>query len=576
VCRVALLGLLACALLSCKDGRTGNKPPSKCGDGCSTDKVCVEELGCVDCIPGSKACASSDRTATCDESGRYVPGVECNGAAREVCDDGVCREGCTAAALHRSNIGCEYWPVDLPQYCDLTGFAGICERDDDFAVLVTNLNAFSVHVTVERNDAAFGQPAQLGLVLERDVPARAVEVLRLPQREVDGSNNTDPDNFSGLSARAYRLTSDGPVVAYQLNTLAETDSIDASALIPTASLDTRYRAITVPTLVIDMAGLKARNRAFVTIVGTEAGTHVKVTAGGHVVAGGGVADTPRGGMIEATLGPFEVLHLAGDFTGGITGQLREGDLSTTIVESDAPVAVFSGHLCSTVTGPMGSPQPPMGQDGCCCDHLEEQVPPTTALGASFAVTRSPRRSMTTYVEPDVYRIVADRPDTQITTNLPAPWNSFTVGPDDVVELWAQTDFVLTATGPVLLAQLLVGQNWGAGTGDPSMTYMPPIDQARDDYVFLVPQTYAQNFVVVGRERDVPVRIDGNPVGAACQITTVGVLAGKTYESMVCPLAAGAHTLDADRPVTLIEYGYGDTGSIAYVGGTDYEIINPIL
>jgi hypothetical protein len=205
------------------------------------------------------------------------------------------------------------------------------------------------------------------------------------------------------------------------------------------------------------------------------------------------------------------------------------------------------------------------------------VPPASALGKKFAVTRSPQRSTADdYVEVDVWRILADKPGTTVTTSLPAPWSSFTLDENQMVEFWSQTNFVLEASEPVLLAQFLVSQDSGPGTGDPSLTFMPPVDQARAQYVFLVPETYDKNYAVVGRATGASVKIDDQEVPGEfgdCQVTAIGTIGTTSYEALVCPLEAGIHRLVADQPVSLVAYGYGMTGSIAYVGGADVKQIN---
>ena len=566
---LSLLSLVACGPTAGGDDQDAGGGDAR-GDGplcsgiCPGGLVCIPDLGCVQCTPGTTYCASTERVMSCDEAGTGHQVDTCDILNGQTCVLGSCMAACDAAAQNRSNVGCEYWPVDLPQYCDMTiPMGAICERTDPYAVLVANLNEFNVHVVIDQNEAAPGEALQLTTVDERDVGAGGLAVITLPQREIDGSDNTNPETLSGLTSRSYRLTASGPVVAYQINTLYETDSIDASLLIPTSALDTRYRTISWPSAVLDVAGVHSRNRSFVTIVGTAAGTHVTVTAGGHVVAGPGVAETLKDGVIEADLGPFDVLHLGGT-TSGLSAPAAEGDLTGTVVESTLPVVVYAGHVCANVGTPTLT-------DCCCCDHLEEQVPPASALGKQFAVTRSAPRSS----EGDWWRILADKPATTVTTNLPAPNDSFTLDENVVYEFYATTDFVLDASGPVLLAQFIVGQD-AAGTGDPSLTFMPPIDQARKTYVFLVPETYDLNYAVIGRQAGTALRIDGQLAPGefgACQVNSIGTIGGTAYESVRCPLDTGVHTLDADAPVSLIEYGYGTTGSIAYVGGADVKRIN---
>ena len=50
-------------------------------------------------------------------------------------------------------------------------------------------------------------------------------------------------------------------------------------------------------------------RAFLTIVGTRPGTHVRVHTRAAVIPGGSIPATPEGGTIEASLEPFDVVNL---------------------------------------------------------------------------------------------------------------------------------------------------------------------------------------------------------------------------------------------------------------------------
>src|ERR1051325_8993721 len=78
----------------------------------------------------------------------------------EECSGGVCVTACAKASAERSNVGCEYWPVDLDnEYSQFNDAAG-----QQFAVVLANTSSFVVNVTVEQNDADPGQPPQLRTV----------------------------------------------------------------------------------------------------------------------------------------------------------------------------------------------------------------------------------------------------------------------------------------------------------------------------------------------------------------------------------------------------------------------------
>jgi hypothetical protein len=153
-------------------------------------------------------------------------------------------------------------------------------------------------------------------------------------------------------------------------------------------------------------------RAYVTIVGTVQGTQVSVKPGWRIMGNARCLPRRRGGTISLTIGPFDVLNLETD-----DATLEEcvamqtppycAELTGTIVESSEPVVVFSGTEESGVGIPYDAPKPPSWNEqsnGCCNQHLEEQLLPIESFGKNFLVTRSPLRSDPTYTwweEPDI-------------------------------------------------------------------------------------------------------------------------------------------------------------------------------
>src|SRR5439155_16137445 len=103
--------------------------------------------------------------------------------------------------------------------------------------------------------------------------------------------------------------------------------------------------------------------------------------------------------------------------------------------------------------------------------------------------------------------------------------------------------VAEATEPLAIAQMLVSQEytespkWG---GDPSLTIFPPVDQFRKDYLFLVPTSWAADFVVIAMPEGTNVSIDGTPIGPECDGGSAGDVAGVHYVSRRCPIKEGAH------------------------------------
>lgn len=571
-------------VLRCTGGAA--QPVETCTDG----RICVDGIGCAVCRPGYYTCDGQDlRVCRADGSGwdterTCLSDEVCSAAGRA----GTCRGACEEAVARRSNIGCEYFAVDLD---NAESYGGLVTEDawsEQFAVAIANPSNLPAQVRVWVNDAPVGSPPLERLVYQGIVDPRTVLEIPLDQREVDGPMTANPDRRgTWLSSHAYRITSNYPIVAYQFNPIVQSFSNDASLLIPVSGLDTHYRVIGWPTanpieLPGNVEGIP--DHSYVTIVAVHPGTtHVRVTLGGPIVGdnfGLGIGPADAGDVLEFDLGQYDVLNLESD---GIPG-----DLTGTIVESSQPVAVFSGGergIAPYRTDGVPAPPGEMPEDWCCTEHLEEQVFPTSAWGRDFVVTRSPQRGRT-WAEPDIYRIMADRHRTTVTTNLPGPNASFTLEPGQWREFYAQESFVLRADHPVSLQQITVSQGWVGDWkpdhgGDPDMLLFPPYQQYRESYVFLTPSTFSADYVVISAPVGAQVLLDGRDVNAdefdpSCSYELAGELEGVSYQAITCRVEDGAHTVDATMPVGIMVYGYYSVGSYGYVGGSDLEQINPLI
>jgi hypothetical protein len=532
---------------------------------CPLDKTCVPQKGCLDCRPGEDTCVGNEVRA-CGDDGK--PGAlvkTCDVGKGERCSRGVCKSACDAVADSPSNVGCEFWAADLDNVKN-----GIDDAaNKPWGLVLSNAGDATATVTIERNDALPGEPPKLAVVQKLVIARDELKTLVLPPREVDGSEkglNEGPGTF--LSSKALRVTSDVPLVVYQFNAFEPTFSNDASLLLPRNGLGKIHRVLGyVTSKPIKLPLINIVDHAFVTVIGTTPGTKVRVTLGQAIVAGGTVPAKKKGEVVEATLGPFDVLNLESD---GLPG-----DMTGTIVEADAPVAVFSGTEGSVAPVTKGVPTPPGWEEGstCCVDHLEEQVFPVTAMGKKYVVTRSPVRSSTSYREPDILRFMGVAEAATVTTTLPAPWDKFTLAPGEMRETWTRDDVIVESTAPVAIGQILVSQQYvdGAYKGDPSLTIFPSVEQYRQSYLFLVPPRWDSNYVVISAPVGAVVKIDGvEPTG--CVIEPSGKLGAVDYESRRCPVKDGVRRVTGDKPFGVTAYGYGFAGSYAFTGGADVKPI----
>ncbi len=539
--------------------------------------VCVAELGCVTCVPGRPYC-EGERAMTCDEDGMGLTLAEdCTLEEGQVCDPvtGTCAGLCELAERERSNVGCEFWAVDLDNWYGTDVFNPDASGEQ-FALVVTNPGDTWLTVTVEQNDAGPGEPLDLATVWQEPVGPLALTQIDLPQREVDGSVlNQNEGTGTALTSHAYRVTSTAPVVVYQFNPVYQMHTNDASILIPTHALDTGYLVLGYQGIgsAVNPLNPSSTNYSFLAIVGIEPGTEVDVALSADIASGGPVVTwTGAGSTVHASLGQFDVLNLEGHCPPGMTALacMSSGvtDFTGTRVTSTAPVAVFAGVECTNVVPPT------CGSDSCCCDHLEDQVFPTISLGKKFVAPHSPYRGGS---EDDLWRVIADRDGTSVTTNLPGAYSSFALDAGEFMEIWTSDSFVIEASDPVLVGQYLASQGCtGSATGDPSFTIFPPVEQYRSDYTFLVPATFDGDNAMIVVAEGTSATIDGVDVGAGpsgCDSFAGGSIDGVTWDVLHCPLVDGVHRLEADAPVGLGVYGYGPAGSYAYPGGTSLERIN---
>lgn len=598
-------------LTRCDDGR-----PTILDDCGARGQVCAPSLlKCTPCVPNEASCDGLD-VVRCTADGQRRDKVEtCDATRGFACRRGSCTQLCEQAAREHSNVGCEYWAVDLDNAVTSQGNAAA----QQYAVVVSNAEPDLVAtVTVEEDTAAVGKPQALRTIATARVGPHSLEVFKLGPKEVDGSapGTFDTGTDTALSRGAFRIRTDVPIVAYQFNPLENVNvfSNDASVLLPTAALGGgggRSYVIggwpqTLATSEDPSTNFGIDLRAFLTIVGTAPDTKVHVKSTARIVGGGPIPDgVAKGGAFDVTLQPFEVLNLeTGEFNGDFTGSL---------LDASGPVAVFVGSEASDA--PFYAS---LASRSCCADHLESQAVPLRAVGKRYVMGRMPNRTkalraagspVAPFDEPELYRIVASHDGTTtVTTTLPPPWDKFALqGEGADLTISAHQDFVLEATQPVLVADVQTSQEAagvarGLPGGDPSLSFVPPVEQWRSDYVLLTPDKYSFDFLVVTAPVSAAVYIDGLRVdGKVCEVAPGDGLDEAERKAKdppylvyrcqlsfpaIDPEAAppanvlpgrqndGVHRVQSDYPVGVMVYGFDAFVSYAYAGGTELRDINP--
>ena len=568
-------------------------------------------LTCTPCKPDATTCDGQD-LVRCAPDGQSKAKLEtCDAGKGFACRRDACVSLCLEAAAGKSNIGCEYWGVDLDNAVTNSGNAAA----QQYAIIVSNPQPdIAAVVTIEEETAAVGEPSKTRLVGTSSVGSGHLEVFKLGPKEVDGSppGLFDQGTGTALTRNAFRVRSTVPIIAYQFNPLDNVSvfSNDASLLLPTSALGARAGESrsyvvagwpqTIATSEDPNTNFASDLRAFLTIVGTTPDTKVHLKTTERVVPGGpfpsGLAKNEE---VDITLQPFDVLNLE---TGGFNA-----DFTGSLIDSTAPIAVFVGSEASDA--PFFTS---LSKRSCCADHLEDQLTPIRAVGLRYVIGRVPNRTralsaagavISPFEEGEMYRVVATSAgNTQIKTSLPPPWDAFSLdGEGANVTIPAFQDFTLDASKPVIVADIQVSQEAagiksGLPGGDPSLTFLPAIEQWRTDNVFLTPDKYMFDFVIVAAPAGAKVYLDGLPIdGALCEVApgdglTTEQRLGRPSAFFIyrCQLSFpvidpsvaapnnvqpgrqndGVHRVQADAPVGVIVYGFDNFVSYAYAAGTE--------
>ena len=633
------------------------------------NQLCLPDFGgCVDCNPGGLSCDDDNNVIQCNDTADGTEVIEtCEVSEGQVCRGGRCVDLCDVAVMDQSYVGCTFFSADLDNAA--IGF-GRDASSQQYAVVISNPSDLETEVVVEVNDAPYGSPPIIREIERVTLVSGDLETIALPRREVDGSSSNqvctdtpgcpsgeqcvcagsppcycrvsaeasglNDGTHSALTSQGYRIRSTLPIIAYQFNPLDNVGvfSNDASLLLPTSAIGDQYTVVSwMQTIAdadcdvsdpacVDVDFDPSRDdedlRATLTIMGTEPGTAVTVTMGaltGTTVAGGGVPALSPGESFETTLGPFDVLNIETD---GLNT-----DFTGTRIEATAPVSVFVGSEASDA--PRFNTY---ATRRCCADHLEEQLFADSTLGSSFSIARMPPRTVAlngAFLDPAMdsvaevdetewLRIVAVAAGTTtVTTTLPPPDDRFTLEQGAGLILPVTGDFLMSTVDrkPLAVLQVLPSQqalgipSYYPG-GDPAIIAVPPIEQYRQDYVFLTPDQYAFDFVVITADRATEVRLDGERIDAAsdsrkCTVSDADGIArvpGDPPASKVvyrCQLSFpdiqlscdpsdeaclagiqegvqddGVHRVLADGEVGVVVYGFDAFVSYAYAAGLDLE------
>lgn len=447
-------------------GGGGDGPPAVCPV-CSEDKTAV-----IDCDGNATACPLD-----------------------QACNEGLCMNACEAAAKNSSSVGCEYYAVDMD--------GAATASDACYTVFVANTSPGQVHIKAEWN----------GLELN------LAEYAKLPQGQGQAVTYAPYDPVAGLApgkvailflaygppgiggnvtcpvpaaigtdaqidgtgfGKAFRITTDLPVVAYQMLPYGggRAAVTGASLLIPTSAWGTSYVAVGgYEDPATDPPPFGVPEGPSYNIVATEDGTSVTLRPNNAIVGGGGLPAGQAWQPYTFTLNRGQYAQFT-QFKG----------LSGSPVSADKPVGVFGGHTVMYV-------------DGCCADHGEQMLAPSRALGSAYvAAPHADRKPSGT--EPRTFRLYGAVNETHLVYDPPG------IGPETINqgamhEIRTTTPFTVRSQGSTHPFSMFTymsgaGEAGEGGWGDADFVRLVPPDQFLNHYVFFTDPSYPFTALTVVR------------------------------------------------------------------------------
>lgn len=253
-------------------------------------------------------------------------------------------------------------------------------------------------------------------------------------------------------------------------------------------------------------------------------------------------------LITVTNGTNQTFVLHQRQTLIITSQLA--DLSGTRVVSNKPLTVVSGHQCGNVPAVL-----------LYCEHLSEQIPPTSTWGTYFLLVPFGGRNTGQY-----FKIISSTNETIITytCNSTTTQQLLSTAGNSYSFLTSSTSYCsLVTSKPVLVVELGKGHDED-GTGDPIISIVPPIDWYRDSYTFssLNSTNFNSHFISVSVLPEyydpASILLDGHPINATWTAIHDDVGAVVGYGCNRAVTEGMTHTVQHNNPkgkMTVIVHGW---------------------
>ena len=376
-----------------------------------------------------------------------------------------------------------------------------------------------------------------------------ITYITIPEEYAYNENNSEVVDNKSLVLRAT------DTVSVYISNIA-TYSFDASFVLPIESLGSEYiiqcgeQSVAYEGVEV---GEKIETSAFL-IIAVEDNTLIDITPSlltEYMIAFPGATAT-----IELNAG--ETFFVRSNYDS------EDRDLSGTIVmaRDGKKVAVFNGNTTTCIPTDVGNGR----------DHIFEQALPVDSWGQQFAVTTSRGRAR------DFVKVTSAGDANTVKRNgqVIATLNR---GESSVFSLSASSGscFIETTEPSVVYLYNTTGEEpfepLGTNNGDPSMAWIPPVEQRIDeitfctfdsDYEFASIDNHFVN-IVVDKAEVGNVYLDGSPINADDFLPVQGTA---DYSFVRKSISHGTHHISCETGLIAHVYGFGQARGYAYCVGAN--------
>jgi hypothetical protein len=420
-----------------------------------------------------------------------------------------------------------------------------------------DLNFFALYITSKVPANVTVEVKGLGFLQKIVTTPGKISTVELP----DGKNFGDPTleistDEQVVSGMSVHVTSDEEIAVYGIN--SKQYSTDAFMALPIDVLGTEYR-----TMNYQSSSLGNTPGEF-WIVAVSDSTNITITP----------KATTANGINAGT--PIKVLLYTGDvyLVQGFASD-PNNDLTGSLIESDQPISVFSGHVRTQI--PFDAVNSDTHQPSR--NHLVEQLPPVSAWGDSALVVR-----FASATQNDLVRVVSSEDGNKITKNGQAV---ATLNAGDFYEITSLTGPTsIQGTSPILVGQFLHTSQYGTGGnrsyGDPSYALVFPVEQFDTAYTFIEAERdlFKRNFLnIVADPAGISTIVINGPNGIKIVPTGFQPIPGSSYlySQVEVPKGSagqGSYTISGTKPFGITVYAMGPADAYAYTGGSLLKTITP--